>query len=406
MKKLWNILTRPLVEVSGVCYREMRICLSDVGIILFMLFLPIAYPVIYSLIYNPELVRDVPVVVVDHDRTAASRELARRLNATPQGEVIGYAADLPEARRAIDGEDAFAILEIPAGYSADLGNGKPVSPVLYCEMSLLLRYRELMIAATNLSIQTGADIQQETIESIGASSLDADSEFPMGMSYRPMGNITSGFDSFIMPGVLMLILQQSIVLALGMRGGGTTQRKRMLGYYPVNYVRSTILSMAGQTLAYILIMFVPIVWLVHFVPLIFHFPMAGDPLQILVFLFPYILASIMLGFCVQAFVTEREAVFVLWVVTSIAFLFLSGLTWPMYAMKEPWALLSRLIPSTWGVEGFIRMNGDGATLSDVKGEYDMLWILVLGYGVIAYMLQRLIVRPRARLAQITYLLAD
>lgn len=406
MKKLWNIFTRPFREVGGVYYRELRICVSDVGIMLFVLFLPLAYPVVYSLIYNPELVRDVPVVVIDHDRTADSRQLVRRFDATPQASVIGYAADLPEARKAVDGEDAFAILEIPKGYAADIGNGKQVAPVLFCEMSLLLRYRELMIAATNLSIQTGQELQGEKINSLGAGSLDTDSEFPMGMSYRPMGNISSGFDSFIMPGVLMLILHQAIVLALGMRGGATTQRKRMLGYYPVNYVRSTLLSMVGQCLCYFTLLAFPVLWLIYFVPLLFHFPMMGDTLQILIFVFPYMLSAMMVGYCVQAIVSEREAVFVVWVVTSIAFLFLSGLTWPMYAMKEPWGFISRMLPSTWGVEGFIRMNGDGATLHEVWPEYRMLWILTLGYGVLAYLLQRLVVRPRARLAQLTYSLAD
>lgn len=406
MKKLWHIFTRPFLEVAGVYYREMRICLSDVGIMLFVLFLPLAYPVIYSLIYNPEIVRDVPVVVIDRDRTADSRELARRFDATPQASVIGYAADLPEARRAVDSEKAFAILEIPKGYSADIGNGTQVSPVLYCEMSLLLRYRELMVAATNLSIQTGQDLQAQKINGLGVSSLSGDKEFPMGMSYRPMGNISSGFDSFIMPGVLMLILHQAIVLAVGMRGGATTQRKRMLGYYPVNYVRSTFLSMFGQCLCYFTLLVVPLIFLVHFVPLIFHFPMMGDTWQILAFLFPYMLSAMMVGYCVQALVTEREAVFVVWVITSIALLFLSGLTWPMYAMGEPWSLISRILPSTWGVEGFIRMNGNGATLGQVMPEYRMLWILALAYGLLAYLLQRLIVRPRARLAQLTYALAD
>lgn len=406
MKKLWHIFTRPFMDVAGVYYREMRICVSDIGIMLFVLFLPLAYPVIYSLIYNPEIVRNVPVVVIDRDRTADSRELARRLDATPQAAVTGYAADLPEARRAIDSEEAFAILEIPQGYAADLGSGKQVSPVLYCEMSLLLRYRELMVAATNLSIQTGADIQNEKLQALGVESLKAGKEFPMDMSYRPMGNITSGFDSFIMPGVVMLILHQAIVLALGMRGGATTQRKRMLGYYPVNYVRSTLLSMIGQCLCYFTLLVFPLIWLIHFVPLIFHFPMMGDPWHILAFVFPYMLSAMMVGYCVQAIVTERESVFVVWVITSIALLFLSGLTWPMYAMKEPWAMISRMLPSTWGLEGFIRMNGDGATLRQVWPEYRMLWILTLAYGIVAYLLQRWIVRPRARLAQLTYALAD
>ena len=56
----------------------------DGGIILFFLFLPLAYPVIYSLIYNPEVVRDVKTVVVDHDRSSLSREFVRNMDATQQ----------------------------------------------------------------------------------------------------------------------------------------------------------------------------------------------------------------------------------------------------------------------------------------------------------------------------------
>lgn len=406
MKKLWNILTRPLAEVGEVYMREMRICLKDVGVMLFFLFLPLGYPVIYSLIYNPEVVREVPVVVIDNDRTEESRALARDFGATAQAEVIGYAADLPEARRAIDSQKAFAILEIPEGYASDLATGRPATPILYCEMSLLLRYRELMVAATNISLAKGAEIQKADIGSLGAGSLDVDSDFPMGLSYRPMGNISSGFDSFIMPGVLMLILHQAIVLALGMRGGSTQHRGSTTGYYPLNYVRSTFLSMTGQTLCYFTLLLVPLIWLVHFVPLIFHFPMMGDIWQILAFLFPYMLSAIMVGYCVQAFITEREAVFVVWVITSIAFLFLSGLTWPLYAMGFPWDVISAILPSTWGVEGFIRMNGDGASLAQVGREFRNLWILCIVYGVLAYLLQRWVVRPRGVLAQITFALAD
>ena len=53
-----------------VFVRQLRMIIHDQGLIIFFLFLPFVYPVLYSLIYNPELVRDVSVVVIDHDRTA------------------------------------------------------------------------------------------------------------------------------------------------------------------------------------------------------------------------------------------------------------------------------------------------------------------------------------------------
>lgn len=404
MKKLCKTLTHSLSEVAAVYMSELRIMKSDVGLLIFLLFLPLVYPPIYSLIYNPEVVRNINVVVIDHDRTDLSRELVRKFNATPAARVIGYATDLPDARKAVNQGDAFAILEIPDGFAADLNKGRQATPVLFCDMSLLLRYRELLVASTGVALDMGAELQQRTLAEAGVGSIvAADAEFPMEASYRPMGNISSGFDSFVMPGVLMLVLHQCIVLIIAMRGGATMESPRHCGYFPLNYTRSTLLTMLGQSLCYFTLLFLPLIWLVYFVPLIFHFPMMGDIVQILLFLFPYMLATMMLGYVVQAFITERESVFLVWVITSVVLLFLSGLTWPTFAMHFPWNLLSDILPSSWGVQGYIRMLSDGASLSDVAADYRNLWLLTLLWGFIAYLIQRWVVRPRARMALVTRL---
>ena len=97
-------------QLFDVYCREFKLVIHDPGILIFFIFLPIVYPVIYSLIYNPEVVRDVKMVVVDNDRSAKSRELVRNLDATQEAWVIGYAADMPEAGKAIDSHICFAIL--------------------------------------------------------------------------------------------------------------------------------------------------------------------------------------------------------------------------------------------------------------------------------------------------------
>lgn len=383
--------------------RELKMSFRDVGIMLFFLFLPIAYPVIYSLIYNPEIVRDVKVVVVDEDRTAESRDIVRKLDATQEVKVIGYAANLEEARRAVDSHECYGIFQIPQGYARKLGTSEQAPVVLYSEMSLLLRYKAMLIASTNIQLEIGSEIQTEKIASGGGEAvIDTSSFDPMPIHNVAMGNSESGFDSFIMPGVLILILHQCIVLAVGMFGGATSENPRMLHYNPVNIVPSTALTMLGQSLCYITILLIPIVWLVHYVPMIFQFPMAGDTLQEMAFLIPLVLSAIGLGYCLQAFITEREAIFVIWVVTSVVFLFLSGLTWPRYAMSPLWKFVSDICPSTWGVEGFIRMNTNGASLTQVSHAYHMLWLLAGVNLFVAYFVQRFIVRPRAKRMQRRY----
>ena len=153
-------------QLFFVYRHEFYLTFHDGGIILFFLFLPFAYPVLYSLIYNPEVVRDVKMVVVDHDRSQESRELVRRMDATQETWIIGYAADLNEARHVMDNHDCYAILEIPEGFEKSIGRLEAGNAVLYCDMSLLLRYRGFLVAATNVAMDMGAEITETRIEEI------------------------------------------------------------------------------------------------------------------------------------------------------------------------------------------------------------------------------------------------
>ena len=392
MSKIRNLFSQLLF----VYRHEFYLTFHDGGILLFFLFLPLAYPIIYSLIYNPEVVRDVKMVVVDHDMTATSRELVRRMDATQEAWVTGYAADLNEARRAMDSHHCYAILEIPEGFERRIGRLETGNAVMYCEMSLLLRYRGFLGAATNVAMDMGAKITETRIDEIAPLAETIAPEDIMPIANISMGNIENGFDSFIMPGIVILILHQCLILATCMAGGAKREDPRLIGYRPVNEMPSVLMTMAGQMLCYITIIFVPSIFLYHYVPLIFSFPMAGNPFEQLVFLTPMVIAALSLGFIIQAFVAQRESVFIVWVVTSVMFLFLSGLTWPQYAMPGFWKAVSDIVPATWGIEGFIRMNTNGASLAQVREPYINLWILSGAYFVVAYFVHRWSIRPKLR----------
>lgn len=387
MKKIWK-------DFMDVYIREFKLVFSDQGIMLFLFFLPLAYPVIYSLIYNPEVVRDVKVVVVDHDCTRQSRELARKLDSTQEIWIKGYAADMGEARHAMDSHACYGILEIPKGFGKNTERGEQAHAVFYSEMSLLLRYRSFLIGTTSIMQEMGAELLAG----------DINREIPLAGTLVPvsllpiddvnLGNPAGGFDSFIMPGMLILILQQSIILAVGMAGGAKRERRSRLGYQPVNMTKSTLLTMGGQAACYMTLLILPIIWLIHYVPLIFQFPMAGNTFEIFCFVLPITLGSILMGFCVQGIVMEREEIFVIWVATSLVFLFLSGLTWPRYAITGIWRWMSDIIPATWGVEGFVKMNSNGSSLAQVRDIYLNAWLLCVAYGVIAWGVQRWVVRPQ------------
>lgn len=379
--------------VFEVYCREFKLVLHDQGLILFITFLPLVYPVIYSLIYNPELVKDVPMVVVDHDRTPLSRELVHNIDACDEAWVRGYAADLSEARRAMDSHKCFAILEIPEGFERKVGRTETAPAVMYCDMTLLLRYRGFLVATTEVMQAMGSELMAEDINRIAPLAATVATGDLLPIDNISMGNIRNGFDSFIMPGVLILILHQCIVLALGMAGGARREKTSLIGYDPHNNSRFVSATMLGQSLCYFTLLILPSIYMIHYVPLMFRFPMAGNLLEELAFLLPMAIACFGIGFVFQGFVTERESVFVSWVVTSLILLLLSGLIWPRYDMYGVWKALSDMCPSTWAVEGFIKMNSNGADLSQVRHEYIMLWLNAAGWMAVAYCVQRWKVLP-------------
>ena len=217
-----------LTSLFKVWRREFYLVFHDAGVLLFFFALPLMYPVVYTIIYNPEVIRDMPVAVVDHSRTAQSRELARMVDATDGLEVYQYAPDMGAARRMMNEKEVFGILEIPSDYARCIGRGEQANVTYYADVSLLLRYRQALLNLTDVQLAFATRYQQEKIASGGLLLQDIGGS-PVDVQSVMMGDPTQGFASFIMPGVLVLILHQSLILGVAMLAGGAAERRRRNG---------------------------------------------------------------------------------------------------------------------------------------------------------------------------------
>ncbi|MCI9606966.1 MAG: ABC transporter permease [Muribaculaceae bacterium] len=369
--------------------REFRLVISDPGVMLFFFGLPLLYPIVYTLIYNPEVITNLPIAVVDHSRTAESRELARMVDATQGLMVYDYCPDIPAARRLSNEKKVFGVLEIPADYAKRLGRGEQAHVTYYSDMSLLLRYRTALSALTEVQLSLCDDLRGETVSSLGLVTQSMDGS-PIAADSVMTGDPTQGFASFIIPGIIILILQQSMILGITMLAGGSSERRRRnRGYDPLAIDAGPATAICAKTLCY-LVCYVPMtLYVLHIVPVMFSLPHVGSIWHSFVFVLPMLLASAMLGQFLGVFVTERESSLLVVVFTSIIFLFLSGLTWPRYAMSPFWKLVGDAVPATWGMEGFIRINSNGATVGEQHTPYIMLWVLTGVYFVATYVLRRI-----------------
>lgn len=377
-----------LETLLRVYRREFRLVFSDVGVMLFFFFLPLIYPLIYTIIYNPETVKDIPVVVVDESRSPESRQLARMIDATDAIKVYDYASNLNDARTMMNEHECFGILQIPGDYAKNIGRGSQSVATFYSDMGLLLRYRAFVSALTDVQLAVGTDIQQKELSLIGLPAQSV-SGAPVESKAIMLGDPTQGFASFIIPGILVLILQQSMVLGVTMLAGGVRERRRRNGGIdPMSVEASPSATVLGKMLCYVVI-YIPILfYIINVVPEIFTLPHIGHLSDYILFLIPLLISSAFFGMTLGVFVKERESSMMIVVFTSVVFLFLSGLTWPRYAMNWLWTTIGDMIPVTWGVEGFIRLNSNGSTLQEQSYSWTMMWVLAGVYMVTSYLIAR------------------
>ena len=378
-----------LKDIYKVWINEYKLVFRDVGALIFIIFLPLAYPILYSLIYNREVVKDVPVAIVDECRTPMSRQYARMLDATEQVRVADYAANMQDARRLMAEREVFGIVYLPNEFSRKVGRGEQAEMQVYCDMSVMLRYKNVLTAITAVNAELGGKVQMSKVTQL--ENPPSGGVMPIPFRMVPVGNSAMGMGSAIIPGILALILQQAFLLCIACVSATSRERKlRHNGYDHRRVNTGAFATLIGKAMCYVSLMVLPMIYLWRFVPIIFSFPQHGEVWHVILLSMPYMLAVAFFGLTLQTLVRKREAVFSVLVVTSVFFLFLSGISWPRYAMSGFWTFVGDLIPSTWAVQAIWGINSMGATLAQQREAYIAIWVLVGVYFVTSYLVLKFI----------------
>ncbi len=387
--KLRHIIREGFEDIFFIWKDELKNVFRDAGVLIFFFLVPLAYPLLYSFIYNNEVVRDAKLVVVDQSDSFLSREFTRRVNATADVEVVSTCTDMAEAKRYLDEKKAYGILYFPESFSKEVYRGEQATVSLYCDMSSLLFYKAFLLSATEVSLDLGREIQLSRLSS-SSEKQDEITVNPIPYESITLFNPQNGFASFLVPAILILVIQQTLVLGIGMLGGTVREENRLetLPQSVGRHFHGTLRIVFGKSLTYLMIYILVCIWALAVVPKLFALPQIGDPLTLLLFVLPYLLACIFFAMTLAGFMTTRESPMLVFVFTSVLFLFISGISWPKEAIPPFWKAIGYLFPSTPGIQGFVRINTCGATLNEVAFEYRMLWVQAGIYFLSACLIQR------------------
>lgn len=398
--RLRDMITEGIYDSLYIWKEELKKVFKDGGVLIFFLLAPFIYPVIYSFIYNNEVARNVKMVVVDASDTFLSREFTRRMNAAPDVRVVEVCRDMETAKRMLDRKEAYGILLIPSDFSKTLVRGEKQAHVsLYCDMSSLLYYKAFYLTATEVSLEMGAELQIQKKPAYTSRAEEIQTQ-PILSESTALYNPQSGFGSFLVPAILVLVVQQTLLLGIGMLSGTDRERNRFHTIVPLKrHFGGTLRVVFGKSLAYLVIYIVVCIWLFAVVPNLFSFPRVSQPFHVLAFLLPYLFACIFMAMTVSGFLRSRESPMLIFVFTSVLLLFISGISWPKEAIPPFWKAIGYVFPSTPGIQGFIRIHSMGATLKEVAFEYRLLWIQAAVYflsACLVYRTQYILTRQRMK----------
>lgn len=374
---------KSILNIFQIWYREIGNIFRDKGIMIFILFVPLAYPLLYSYVYTNEVVREVPVAVVDESHSELSRELLRKMDASPDMKIVAYCDNLSAAQEMIRRQEVYGIVRIPSDFTRELWKGNQAPIGLYCDMSSMLYYKALLLTATNVSLEVNKDIK---VNHYLPSTTDRQAEItrmPIDYDYVPLYNPQSGFAAFLIPPVLMLIIQQTLLLGIGMSTGNSREHHMgsVIPFHP--WYKNPVHIVIGKALPYFMLYIILGVYMFAVVTRLFTLPQLGHYTTFIAFVVPFVLACIFLAMVLSSFIYRREDSILLLVFLSVPMLFLSGLSWPASDMPAFWKYFSYLFPSTFGMNGYVRITSSGARLSDISSEYIALWIQAAVYFLLA-----------------------
>lgn len=383
-------MIKPKFPILHVWLDELTELVKDEGILIFVILLPLAYPLLYAMIYNTETQRELPICVVDENMTARSRDFIRRVDATAEVSIAAHCTSMAEAQELLRRRDVFGILRIPREFDLSLWRGQQTVVGLYSDLTSMLYYKVEYLAVINVAQELNRNIKVMEHQQNTTAREESLARWPIRFEEVKMYNSAGGFAAFLIPPVLMLILQQALCLGVGMSMGRSRERFRGLVIPPTKHYKNTLAIVLGKALVHFLLFLLMAFYMAVCVTRWFGLPQLGHFWNLLGFFVPYLAACTFMAMFWSSFIYRREDCILLFVFMSIPLLFLSGVSWPGASIPSLWKAVGSVFPSTWGLNAYVRIQGMGASLGDCRTEIMALWILAAVYFLLtcfAYMFE-------------------
>jgi ABC-2 type transport system permease protein len=371
--------------VGGAFVAEWRRVLVIPGAFALLVLAPVLYGFYYPQPYLNQILRKIPIAVVDNDLSELSRNIVQTLDASGAVSVAVRAETLAEARAALDRGEAFAVVGIPPDTERDLLKGNTAHIPIYADATYLFIFRTMAsgitVAINTLSSELaagGARTDGSLVKATLASASPAD------ILLQPIFNPVGGYASYIVPAAFVLILQQMLLIGASM----------LTVVAPVQPAEGAFTSVLGRGVAHLTVYSPALALYFIVLPRFYGFSTLGHPLQVFALASVFVLATSFMGQAMGAWFKHAETPTLIILGTSLPQLFLTGFSWPREAIPKPVLAAGYIFPSDFAIDGIVRIDQLGASLWEVMRDWRGLWALAIIYFALAVMSAALTKRRR------------
>ena len=340
----------------------------DEGVVLIVVFALFIYSFLYSTGYGGEVLDEVPIAVVEGGEGALSRTLIDKLDASPKVRVAHEVTDMATAEQLFAERKVWGVVALSPNLEKDILAERQGRVAIFGDAGYFLAYREVVEGAVSAVQQMNSKI---IVEREGAYTP------PVVFEQRNLFNSSLGYGVFVMPAIILLIVQQTALIGVGMLSATRRERGEL------RRAQSPLAVTVGRTLTFLTIYAVTLGFMLTVHYGIFGYPMQGAWWRCVAVIAPYLLAVVLLAQAVGGLFRRRESsvVWLLW--SSIPLLLVSGVSLPPQAFPSWLYCVGKLAPSSSAVEAWVRVQTMGASLPEVWQQLTTLWLLVIIYGAAA-----------------------
>ena len=397
--KILNKIKQGLGDIASVIGHEFETIGSSYAILLVLIGGIFVYGILYNYMYEPNVVRNAPIAVVDNSHSALSREYTRLVDAAPNVKVLTNEVGFPAARELMAQNEVIGIIYIPDDFETHVSRGEEAVFIMYGTTDAFLYYEAIQessagaMLALNDRYRPGMVVflpQQDVQQITEAKSAN--------VSGTALYNYTKGYGTYLIPAVLMIIIFQTLMMVIGMVSGDERDSRSILNYAKKGNTFGNISKVViGKTFVYTMLYAVFSFFLLGLMPVVYQLPDIGNTFDIMALLIPYLMATSFFGLAASVFFSDSEAPLLMIAFFSVGLIFLSGVSYPLELMPWYWRMAHFILPAAPGTLAFVKLNSMGADMADIQVEYLTLWIQCLVYFLLACWAYRWNIRRARRL---------